>query len=543
MKQLNVIILEDNQADAELIKYHISTLHFHCNFKCAKSEKSFLKLLSEFKPDIIISDYKLDGYNGIRALLHCSSAIPLVPFIIVTGVLGEEIAVKVVKLGANDFILKDNISKLPASIINAIRTSEEKREQLKIKEERDLIFTMSVDMICIAGIDGFFKTINPAFEKTLGYPNDELISIPIIEFVHPDDRASTVLEMEKLEKGDSIISYTNRCACKDGTYKWLEWNVIPYREMYLAIARDITERKKYEDEILKFNEELEQKVEERTKELSSANSALRAEMLERIQITKKLEYKNKEVTDSINYAKRIQKAKLPSLDIIQSYLPQCFILYKPKDIVSGDFYFFHKNEKSIFIAAADCTGHGVPGALMSMIAQEKLDEAFSNSTNISEILTHLNKVIKASLRQKSNDESMRDGMDIALCSFDEKNFILKYAGAHRPLWLVRKENTSVEVINPTKKSIGGYTEDNQYFDCHEVKLKKGDTFYIFSDGYADTFGGNKNKKITTKRFRELLLDIQKKPMQEQEKYLDDFLENWKDGMDQIDDILVIGVRV
>lgn len=543
MKQLKVIILEDSISDAELIKYHISTLEYDCDFRCASSEKTFMNLLNEFEPDVIISDYKLDGYNGIRALLHCSVAMPLTPFIIVTGILGEEIAVKVIKMGANDFILKDNLSKLPAAILMALRESEEKREKIKAKEERDLIFTMSIDMICIAGVDGYLKTINPAFERTLGYEEEELISKPIIEFIHPEDREPTLREMIKLEQGISAISFTNRVYCKNGSYTWLEWNVIPYGKMLLAIARDVTQRKMYEAEILKFNEELEQKVTERTEELVATNSILKTEMMERIQIAKKLEHKNKEVTDSINYAKRIQKAKLPSLDLIHSAFPKSFILYKPKDIVSGDFYFFHKNDTSVYIAAADCTGHGVPGALMSMIALEKLEETFVNSSNISEILQHLNVVIKASLKQKNNEESMRDGMDIALCSLDKKNLILKYSGAYRPLWIVRKGNNEIEIIESTKKSIGGFTDDDQTFECHEIQLQKGDTFYIFSDGYADTFGGTKNKKITSRRFRQLLLEIQKKTMKEQEKYLDDFLENWKAGQEQIDDVLVIGVRV
>lgn len=543
MEHLKVIILEDSNSDLELIKYHISTLDFECEFRCASNEKKFLEILDDYEPDVIISDYKLDGYNGVRALLHCINVIPLTPFIIVTGILGEEIAVEVIKLGANNFILKDNIEKLPSAILIALREAEEKREKLKAKEERDLIFTLSIDMICIAGTDGYLKTTNPAFEKTLGYDNDELNSKPIIDFVHPEDRDATLREMIKLERGQLAISFTNRFHCKNDGYKWLEWNVIPYNKMLLAIARDITERKKYEAEILQFNEELERKVAERTEELLAANFALKAEMMERIQVTKKLEKKNQEVTDSINYAKRIQKAILPSLDLIHKNFPQSFILYKPKDIVSGDFYFFHKNDKSIFIAAADCTGHGVPGALMSMIAIEKLDEAFTNTSDVSEILAHLNKVIKASLRQKNDNESMRDGMDIALCSFDKKTMILNYGGAYRPLWIVRKGKPMIEVIEATKKSIGGFTEDNQRFDSHQVQLQKGDTFYVFSDGYADTFGGNRDKKISTKRFRQLLLEIQDKSMPEQEKYLDDFLETWKAGKDLVDDILVIGIRV
>ncbi len=180
---------------------------------------------------------------------------------------------------------------------------------------------------------------------------------------------------------------------------------------------------------------------------------------------------------------------------------------------------------------------------MSMVGFEKLDDALSHSTDTSEILSHLNKGIRASLHQTDSDESTRDGMDIALCSVDTNARVVKYAGANRPLWIIRNEQRVVEEIKATKKAIGGLTEDSQHFDSHEIKLQQGDSFYIFSDGYADTFGGREEKKLTTKKFKEILLSIQNKSMQEQEVHLNNFIEDWKSGKEQIDDILVIGVRL
>jgi serine phosphatase RsbU (regulator of sigma subunit) len=256
-----------------------------------------------------------------------------------------------------------------------------------------------------------------------------------------------------------------------------------------------------------------------------------------------IEEKNKDITDSIIYAKRIQQAKLPKKEDIYAALPDSFVLFKPKAIVSGDFYFFQKNKQSVFIAAADCTGHGVPGAFLSMIGSEKLQDAVSVSSDTSEILTRLNKGIKTSLRQSESFDSTRDGMDIALCSVNTTTYTVKYAGANRPLWIIRSGQTEVEEIKATKKAIGGYTEDEQHFDTHQLQLAKGDSFYIFSDGYADTFGGEAGKKLMTKRFKEILLDIQHKPMPQQEIYLDTFIETWKADAEQVDDILVIGVRL
>ena len=256
-----------------------------------------------------------------------------------------------------------------------------------------------------------------------------------------------------------------------------------------------------------------------------------------------LEKKEKDITDSINYAKRIQHAMLPSPEQIRSCVPGCFVLFKPKDIVSGDFYFFKKVKGVVFVACADCTGHGVPGALMSMICSEILDEAVLQSADTSKILEQLNKKIKISLQQSDSYESSRDGMDIALCSIDINNRIIKYAGANRPIWIIRNGKKVVEEIKGTKKAIGGFTEENQNFDTHWIKLQEGDTFYMTTDGYGDTFGGKTKKKLTTKKFKEILIGIQNKTLEEQERYLDDFIENWKGDTEQVDDILVIGMRL
>jgi ligand-binding sensor domain-containing protein/serine phosphatase RsbU (regulator of sigma subunit) len=297
------------------------------------------------------------------------------------------------------------------------------------------------------------------------------------------------------------------------------------------------------------------RLRERAKELAEEIKKATVEIIEQKKIVEEknkiVEERNKNITDSINYALRIQKAFLPKREEFYSSLPRSFILFKPKDIVSGDFYFFHKtfplkeNAEGglLFIAAVDCTGHGVPGAFLSMVGSERLTDAVQQSNNASEILSLLNKGVKNSLHQTGEDESTRDGMDIAICSLDVKQRIVKYAGANRPLWLIRKDKNEVEEIKSTKVAVGGLTEDDQRFESHELQLQEGDTFYIFSDGYADIFSGESGKKLTTKKFKQLLLSIQSKTMQEQEQYLDRFIEDWKAGTEQVDDILVIGIRI
>jgi len=266
-----------------------------------------------------------------------------------------------------------------------------------------------------------------------------------------------------------------------------------------------------------------------------------------------IEEKNREITDSINYARRIQSAMLPSIEVIQKYLPQSFILFKPKDIVSGDFYFFTSDAGQggptgfMYLAAADCTGHGVPGAFMSMIGSEKLHDAVQQSKSTGQVLEKLNKGIKTSLHQSSYTDSSRDGMDIALIAISHRlsanSFDAQFSSANRPMWIIRKGAKDIEEVKPTKKAIGGFTEEDAAFDTHELKMSQGDTFYIFSDGYADQFGGGEGKKLTTKKLKELLLSLQHLSMADQQKELEKFIAAWKGDKEQLDDILMIGVRV
>lgn len=253
--------------------------------------------------------------------------------------------------------------------------------------------------------------------------------------------------------------------------------------------------------------------------------------------------KNKDITDSIRYALLIQNARLPVKTEILKHLPNSFILYKPKDIISGDFYFFQQNDKVLYLAAADCTGHGVPGAMMSMIGSEKLEYAITKFRDPSKILCLLNSEVRYALKQTDSSQSSHDGMDIALCRIDAERRTVSYAGANRPLWIVTAaDKNTIKEIKPNKLSIGGYTQSEQLFTEHELSLSAGDSLYIFSDGFADTFNGKTGKKLTVKRFRELILKIQNIPFGKQENYLNDFIEDWKAGTDQTDDILIVGVQ-
>lgn len=256
-----------------------------------------------------------------------------------------------------------------------------------------------------------------------------------------------------------------------------------------------------------------------------------------------LEIKSQETLDSILYAKRIQEAILPLKSRIKKSLPESFVFHLPRDIVSGDFYWFKKVKNKVFIASVDCTGHGVPGAFMSMIGTILLDDIVEKK-GIYEpdmILNELHQDVVKALKQNTREKASKDGMDIALCVLDEELTEVSFAGAFRPLIHIR--NGELNRIKSDSAPIGGFSSKRPVFTKHEIKLEKEDALYIYSDGYADQFGGEKNKKYMTRKFRQLLHLISDQPMKEQGELLEKEFNEWKRENDQVDDILVIGFRV
>jgi serine phosphatase RsbU (regulator of sigma subunit) len=255
-----------------------------------------------------------------------------------------------------------------------------------------------------------------------------------------------------------------------------------------------------------------------------------------------IEIINKNLTDSINYAERIQSAMFPSKEILSEDLFEYFILFKPLDIVSGDFYWFKQNNNSIFVAAADCTGHGVPGAFMSILGLTFLNELVHNSValNANEVLTRLKDHVIKTLHQTQNYTSARDGMEMALFILDLDSNKLQFSGARRPLYLLR-DNQISELVGD-KMPLGIYDEGDNTFTNKEIELKRDDIVYLFSDGYVDQLGGPDRKTFKTKKFKDLLLNNCHLSMNEQKEALEATLEEWKGNVEQIDDILVIGIK-
>lgn len=257
-----------------------------------------------------------------------------------------------------------------------------------------------------------------------------------------------------------------------------------------------------------------------------------------------IEAKNKDITDSIHYAKHIQEAILPPDDLVYEYLKECFVLYKPKDIVSGDFYWLNKNGDNVMFSVIDCTGHGVPGALMSVLAHSAINSVITQRPTINPavMLNFIQDSVKETFKNQYNEAGVNDGMDIAMCSLDRSKMKLYYSAARIPLCLVR--GTELIEIKGDKQTISGSTTETcMPFNIHEIDVQKGDNIYIFSDGYADQFGGVKGKKFKYNTLKQLLVSVALKPLYQQKQLLDKTIEDWRGELEQVDDILVIGVRV
>ena len=302
-------------------------------------------------------------------------------------------------------------------------------------------------------------------------------------------------------------------------------------------------------EILEKNEEIKSQSEEilkRNKEIQIKKDKIELQAKELEKHHKLTLQQKQEIVDSINYAKRIQQAVFPTKNYINKILNDYFIFFKPRDIVSGDFYWMKKIDNYVIVVAADSTGHGVPGAFMSMLGVSFLNEIV-NSENISNAGAILNKLrtkVKNSLHQTDKDSLMQDGMDIAFYIINTESLELQYSGAYNPLFIVRDNNGAELIeIKADRQPIAIYLREKD-FTNHSYQLKKGDCLYTFSDGYADQFGGKKGVKFKLKNFKQMLLNINNLSMSKQEQVLSDTLTEWMgDKYEQLDDILVLGVRV
>ncbi|HTL82923.1 MAG TPA: SpoIIE family protein phosphatase [Bacteroidia bacterium] len=399
---MNILLLEDSEHDVELLERQLKKAELSFNLHVADSENEYVAELDAHPPDIILSDHSLPAFNSIEALRIARKIYHDIPFILVTGTVSEDFAVQCMKEGADDYILKSSLTRLPAAMANCLA----KRQ---IKREKEMV-------------ESLHTRLKSAYEE--------------------------------------------------------------------------------------------------------------------------IEQMNKDITDSINYAKLIQDAVLPEKNRLVELFRESFILYKPKDIISGDFYWFSEIDDKLVVITADCTGHGVPGALMSMIGSNILNEIVGQRriTSPAAILEQMNVALFKLLRKDKDNNRSNDGMDIGVCTIHKRVRKLQFAGAHMPLYYFRER--TLTVIKPDRIGIGGFHPfPDREFEQHEIQYDEGDTFYLCSDGYADQFGGKEGKRFQTRNFIDQLQEILDHDLSEQEDILEKKLKDWQGDLKQTDDILVMGIRL
>jgi len=445
-------------------------------------------------------------------------------------------------LGQYSKRLKSANIRLEKTILSRTYEIEQQKEEIKAQTERllqtnkeleklSLIARETDNAVIIMDPKGNFQWINEGFTRMYGYTFEQLIKEKDRNIIG----ASSNLQIKDLINiwfGDKkSIIYESLNTTISGEKIWAQTTLTPILDengiidKLIAIDSDITKLKEAEEQIEAQRDEI---VAQRDLAISQ-----RDEIMEQ----------KKEITDSIIYAKRIQKALLPSNELISKILYNHFILYKPRDIVSGDFYWLAKHENKLVIAAADCTGHGVPGAFMSLIGISFLNEIVNSNKVIvaNEILNQLRENIINSLQHSNDEEEASDGMDIAICIVDTNTLEMQYAGANNPVILIRDGNLTE--LKPDKMPIGSHRLANVSFKNNNYSMKDGDSIYLFTDGYVDQFGGINDKKFKSHNFRKLLLDIQNQPINKQKSILDGTFEDWKGDAEQVDDILVIGFKI
>lgn len=397
-------------------------------------------------------------------------------------------------------------------------TKQNKNYQSIIEQANDAMLVIDI-------ADGRIHQANPSAAAMLGYSQQELEKKKLFD-LHPKEELgrSSQIVADVWEKG-GLIYKDIPFVCKDGTLLPVECSakVAPFagRPAIVIYARDIRERLRMENEIT-----------------NQANV---------------IEQKNRDITDSITYARRIQQAILPTEAEMKQFFPENFVLYIPKDIVSGDFYWCTgvtttpssgPARKLSVLAAVDCTGHGVPGAFMSIVGYTILNQTIREAgvNSAGDALDYLNREVIRTLKQKADDDwSVKDGMDVGLAAVDWTNMELEFAGANNPLYIIRKGELTE--IKGTKQPIGAYLQEQKSFENNRFKLEKGDEVYLLTDGFADQFGGGKGKKFRYKQLKDALISVHGLPMDEQRRRMNEIFYDWKGDHDQTDDVCLIGFRI
>ncbi len=532
-----ILLIEDNDNDSLLIQRQLNKTKKAFDFTRVETFSELLNALAYNNYDLVISDYNLLGFDGLDVLKLLKSEKKDIPFLLVSGTIGEVAAVSIMKAGACDYVMKDNLIKLP-QVVKKELDDHKIRQQNKILETKSIklseIISSAGDLILTSDLNLTVNYLNKKAEQLLklnlnnGPINFRSFLSPIFnqQFFQPilkkiQEKESWNGELVLITAdGDEIPVLCSFVFHKYGALS----NEIS------IIAKDISFIKEQEKEILKLNQTLEEKVISRTNELNESLN--------------EITYKNQQILDSINYAHRIQDSLIPKKSDLLEIFPDSFCFLKPKDIVSGDFFWCHQDENYKYISVIDCTGHGVPGALLSIVANQIIKKGVVDKryTDSNQILNYINFKVDYKFRSTNPEFNINDGMDMAFCVIDEAKQQISFSGANRPAWII--SDAEIIEFNGTKKSIGltDLQNSNQNFDHLIINYKKGDRLYLFSDGYYSQFGGERQKKLNKEAFRRLIISTSTNIHQQEEK-LNDHFNQWKGKLEQVDDVCVVGIQL
>ena len=410
----------------------------------------------------------------------------------------------------------------------------------------------TVNGVLIQDKDGKIEWMNDAFYEITGYQGESVIGKEPWSFLSGPDTDQNLIKLtyESMKRKKAFQS-ENQLYRPDGTKVWFSVNFTPILDAsgevsrIVSIGMDLTHIKELELKQKLSLKELEGKVKERTHLLETANLKLLDEMKAREEVSSQLFENNTDLLDSMTYAKRIQKAILPNKMALLKRFDKAFILAKPKNVVSGDFHWFHDNGTHTMIAAVDCTGHSVPGALMSMVGVMLLDQAaaMNHGNDPGLIISKLDGLVRKNLDQDGAAGSIKDGMDMGLCIIENTTLKMQYAGALNVLFKVN--GASVETFSGTRASVGGPLNKDEIrtFETHSTQLERGDKLYLTTDGYFDQFGGPAGKKYMKKRFEQLVQRLQSFDFADHKTKLESEFSSWQGDLPQVDDMLVVGVKI
>lgn len=398
--------------------------------------------------------------------------------------------------------------------------AKESEDMISEKEVTEVLYETHKEMGNFTKALSFYERFITLKDSILKEDNQKQIANKELEYQYEKKAAAdSVVNAEERKVTHALILAKNAQIEQDNTQKWALYGGVFLLLVFGGLMYNrfrITIKQKNIIEVQKLETEKQKEI---------------------------IEEKQKEILASISYAKRLQEAILPPHNLVKKHLPNSFFFYKPKDIVAGDFYWLETDQKNsdvLLFAAADCTGHGVPGAMVSVVCSNALNRTVNEFgiTDPGDILDKVSELVVETF-EKSESE-VNDGMDISLCNFNKKTYELKWSGANNPLWIIRG-NAFIE-YKPNKQPIGK-VDAPLPFTTQTIQLQKNDTIYIFTDGYADQFGGEKGKKFKLSSLQELFLSICNLPMDEQLKSMGDTLKNWQGDIDQVDDILIIGIKI